>query len=353
MLGLLSGYLQGYLVVKNNQYFDSTFVSAVPVIVLFIVLLILPSARLRGPGHRAHAGDHPDADDARHVHLQRGDRRRYRARHPAPHPLQHRHDGAAVRHRHRRALDGAAHRPRRAGLTRAVEPGRTRRDHDGPSRCRRVAGGPLLGVRADRDRRRPHRAADIAALRHLSGVGHGRVRGVPRTVDLRAPTIQSAVQRREDLHLRNGVAHRRPPQVVRLPVRHRVPAAHAARHHVRAALDLRRVAAARCVRPAVARDEGLPRRLRDGRDEPHLHQACGVLDLRGHRRDRRRAHRRIAAQYEPPGLAVRGRASRVHGRGRGRHRARSAVRCSRASASRRSSPCPRGRYCATSAGSRT
>jgi branched-chain amino acid transport system permease protein len=50
MLGLLSGYLQGYLVVKNNQYFDSTFVSAVPVIVLFIVLLILPSSRLRAQG---------------------------------------------------------------------------------------------------------------------------------------------------------------------------------------------------------------------------------------------------------------------------------------------------------------
>jgi branched-chain amino acid transport system permease protein len=50
MLGLLQGYLQGYLVVKNNQYFDSTFVSAVPVIVLFIVLLALPSARLRAQG---------------------------------------------------------------------------------------------------------------------------------------------------------------------------------------------------------------------------------------------------------------------------------------------------------------
>jgi branched-chain amino acid transport system permease protein len=50
LLGLLQGYLQGYLVVKNNQYFDSTFVSAVPVIVLFIVLLVLPSARLRAQG---------------------------------------------------------------------------------------------------------------------------------------------------------------------------------------------------------------------------------------------------------------------------------------------------------------
>ncbi|MGH8977394.1 MAG: ABC transporter permease subunit, partial [Acidimicrobiia bacterium] len=50
ILGLLQGYLQGYLVVKNNQYFDSTFVSAVPVIVLFIVLLVLPSARLRAQG---------------------------------------------------------------------------------------------------------------------------------------------------------------------------------------------------------------------------------------------------------------------------------------------------------------
>jgi branched-chain amino acid transport system permease protein len=50
MLGLLQGYLQGYLVVKNNQYFDSTFVAAVPVMVLFVVLLVLPSARLRAQG---------------------------------------------------------------------------------------------------------------------------------------------------------------------------------------------------------------------------------------------------------------------------------------------------------------
>ena len=50
ILGLLTGYSQGYLVVKNNQYFDSTFVAALPVIVLFIVLLVLPSARLRAQG---------------------------------------------------------------------------------------------------------------------------------------------------------------------------------------------------------------------------------------------------------------------------------------------------------------
>ncbi len=50
VLGLSQGYLQGYLVVKNNQYFDSTFVAAVPVIVLFVVLLVLPSARLRATG---------------------------------------------------------------------------------------------------------------------------------------------------------------------------------------------------------------------------------------------------------------------------------------------------------------
>ena len=50
LLGLLTGYLQGYLVVENNQYFDSTFVAAVPVIVLFIVLLVLPSAAPARPG---------------------------------------------------------------------------------------------------------------------------------------------------------------------------------------------------------------------------------------------------------------------------------------------------------------
>jgi branched-chain amino acid transport system permease protein len=50
LLGLSQGYLQGYLVVENNQYFDSAFVSAVPVIVLFVVLLLLPSARLRAHG---------------------------------------------------------------------------------------------------------------------------------------------------------------------------------------------------------------------------------------------------------------------------------------------------------------
>ena len=147
MLGLLTGYLQGYLVVKNNQYFDSTFVAAVPVIVLFIVLLVLPSARLRAQGHRPHPRDHPDADDAWHVHLRGGRRRGRRARDPAAHPRQHGHHGAAVRHRHRRAVDGAAHRPRRPGVARAMELRRHRRDHDGPPRRRRHTDRPLLGVR--------------------------------------------------------------------------------------------------------------------------------------------------------------------------------------------------------------
>ena len=44
------------------------------------------------------------------------------------------------------------------------------------------------------------------------------------------------------------------------------------------------VAAARRVRPAPARDEGQPRRVRHGRDEPHVHEARGVRDLGGHRR---------------------------------------------------------------------
>lgn len=52
VLGLTEGYLRGYLSgwTDNNQYFDSTFISAVPVIVLFVVLLVLPSARLRAHG---------------------------------------------------------------------------------------------------------------------------------------------------------------------------------------------------------------------------------------------------------------------------------------------------------------
>lgn len=52
VLGLAEGYLRGYLSgwTGNNQYFDSTFISAVPVIVLFVVLLVLPSARLRAHG---------------------------------------------------------------------------------------------------------------------------------------------------------------------------------------------------------------------------------------------------------------------------------------------------------------
>lgn len=52
VLGLAEGYLRGYLSgwTGNSQYFDSTFISAVPVIVLFVVLLVLPSARLRAHG---------------------------------------------------------------------------------------------------------------------------------------------------------------------------------------------------------------------------------------------------------------------------------------------------------------
>jgi branched-chain amino acid transport system permease protein len=50
ILGLADGYLKGYLPKLNNQYLGSEFTSAVPVIVLFLVLLLLPSARLRAAG---------------------------------------------------------------------------------------------------------------------------------------------------------------------------------------------------------------------------------------------------------------------------------------------------------------
>jgi branched-chain amino acid transport system permease protein len=50
ILGLADGYLKGYLPKLGNQYLSSEFVTAVPVIVLFVVLLILPSARLRAAG---------------------------------------------------------------------------------------------------------------------------------------------------------------------------------------------------------------------------------------------------------------------------------------------------------------
>ncbi|HEX5097275.1 MAG TPA: branched-chain amino acid ABC transporter permease, partial [Acidimicrobiia bacterium] len=50
ILGLADGYLKGYLPKLNNQYLGSEFTSAVPVIVLFVVLLLLPSARLRAAG---------------------------------------------------------------------------------------------------------------------------------------------------------------------------------------------------------------------------------------------------------------------------------------------------------------
>jgi branched-chain amino acid transport system permease protein len=50
VLGLARTYVPGYLIPDNHQYFNSAFVSTIPVIVLFVVLLVLPSARLRAHG---------------------------------------------------------------------------------------------------------------------------------------------------------------------------------------------------------------------------------------------------------------------------------------------------------------
>ena len=284
MLGLLSGYLQGYLVVKNNQYLDSSFVSAVPVIVLFIVLLILPSSRLRAQGI-ARTREIIPMPTMRGTFIFSAV---IVAGTALAIPLLTRSNtvtmarlfGIGIVALSMVPLIGLAGQVSLAQWSLAGL-GAITMAHLG------VGGTParhLLGVRADRDRRRAHRAADVAALGHLPRAGHRRVRGVPRPVDLRAPTIQPAVHRREDLDLRHRIAHRRAPEAVRIRVRHRVPAADAARHHVRTARDLRRVAAARRVRAAVARDEGLRRRVRHRRDEPHVHEARGVLDLRGHGR---------------------------------------------------------------------
>ncbi len=254
--------------------------------------------RRRAPGHRAvhraaraperaaprprdrpHPRVDPDADDARRVHLRvRGDRGR-RARDPAPHPRQHRHHGAAVRLRHRRALDGAVDRPRGSGVARAMELRRDRRDHDGAPRCRRHTDGHLLGGHRVRDRRRAHRAPDVAALRDLPRARDRGLRGVPRSLDLRPRSLQPAVHRREDRDLRNGFVERRPARAVRLRVRHRIPAAHAVGDRLRTRRDLRRLAAPLPLRPAAARDEGQPGRVRDRRHEPDVHQARGVRDL--------------------------------------------------------------------------
>ena len=321
MLGLLSGYLQGYLVVKNNQYLDSSFVSAVPVIVLFIVLLILPSSRLRAQGIA-------------------------RTREIIPMPTMR---GTFI-------FSAVI-----VGGTALAIPLLTRSNTVTMARLFGIgivalSMVPLIGL-AGQVSLAQWSLAGLGAITmaHL-GVG-GSPAGIFWAFVLTATVgalIALPTLRLSGIYLAlataafavflerwifglppfnlpfsdvkisifgTGSLTVAPPQVVRLPVRHRVPTAHAARNDVRAPRHLRGVVAARCVRPALARDEGLPRGLRDGRDEPHVHEARGVLDLGRHRGDRRRADRWFAAQHEPPGLAVRGRPSRVHGRRRGRHRA--------------------------------
>ena len=83
--------------------------------------------------------------------------------------------------------------------------------------------------------------------------------------------------------------------------------------------------------------------MRDRRHEPHVHEARGVRDLGRHRRARWRADRRLAAQHELAELGVRRRASRCSWSASSAASRASAVRCSPASASRRSPRCRPGR----------
>src|SRR3954470_8071947 len=59
LLGLLVAYLQGYLP-NNSPYFSTQFALASPIIVLYIVLLAMPSERLRAHGVTRHREQFPD-----------------------------------------------------------------------------------------------------------------------------------------------------------------------------------------------------------------------------------------------------------------------------------------------------
>ena len=323
LLGLLDGYLQGYLVVENNPYFDSTFVSAVPVIVLFIVLLVLPSARLRAVGIA-------------------------RTRELIPMPTM------------RGALTFAAVVV--AGAALAIP---LLTESNTVSMANLFGIGivalslvPLVGL-AGQVSLMQWALAGIGAvtMAHLGagGTPMGLVWAVVISAAVGAlialPTLRLSgiylalataafavfVERwlfvnLERRPVRYRIDHRRAAEPLRVQVRQPQRATHAARNRVRAAVHLRRVATTRSVRSTPARDEGQSRRVRNGRHEPHVHEAHRLRDLRGHCRPRRRAHRWPARQHQPAGLAVRGRASDLHGRRSSAASRASAGRCSPASA---------------------
>ena len=75
ILGLADAYATGYIP-TDNEYF-SQFRVAVPVIILFIVLLVLKRLRAQDPRHVAHPGGDPPADLPRHAHRRGGRGRRH------------------------------------------------------------------------------------------------------------------------------------------------------------------------------------------------------------------------------------------------------------------------------------
>ena len=222
ILGLSIAYSVAYL--PQNPYVQG-FENAVPAIILFIALLVLPATSLRG--HRQlrsrELAFRPTLERHRPA-LRRDDRRRHFLRH-------HRRQGRHVQPQqdvgsgHRRALRHPHRRLRRAPVVVPDDLRRHRRHHGGTPGGHGESPLPPLRRRGMRGNRRPHRHPRPPALGHLLRPGHGGLRrhhgqlGVPaprlqplrapvRAIRLRDARLRSVPHRFAGAQVREGAVHR-------------------------------------------------------------------------------------------------------------------------------------------------
>ena len=168
---------------------------------------------------------------------------------------------------------------------------RNRRGHDGAPRRRAARRWASSGRSSYRgSRRRAHRAPDAAALRASTSRSRPRrsrcsssAGSSARAFDLPFTDVKIAI-------FETGSLSVEPARTVRLHVRHRIPSS---------SCCWRRRSRSSCIFVAWLRRgpfgrrllamKDSPGRVRDGRHEPHVHEAHRVRDLGRHRRPRRRA----------------------------------------------------------------
>ena len=176
MLGLITQYCVGYLPGHINPGLASVLTEVVPVLFLFVVLLVIPAARL-APAGRLAVRPAPRVVTARQsvagaVLLVAGmivlgvmvgaDRARHALAGPGL--------------RHRRAVAGAPRRLRRPGVAVPAHVHGHRRVHHGEDARRRLVVGPAPGRRGVGRRRRPGGAARAPPARPVPRAGDLRLR---------------------------------------------------------------------------------------------------------------------------------------------------------------------------------